>query len=138
VILEIVPETISIRTGSVVVNEGVIRMGNPETSWRLIGVQETHGSDGLDDQVTGDDVLGLGSIFDENVVTFGVVSYISIKSQIVSTVNSVSSVVTLVSNTSSRVRFVNSSNHVEMNSVSTNLESLTHLEHFNVVQSGDQ
>jgi hypothetical protein len=45
--------------------------------------------------------------------------------------------VTFVGNTVLSIRFVNSSNHVEMNSISTNLESLTHLGHLNIIKSGN-
>jgi hypothetical protein len=39
VLLEIIPKAISIRTGSMVSNEVIIWIGDPNTSWGLIGVE---------------------------------------------------------------------------------------------------
>jgi hypothetical protein len=41
VLLKIIPKAVSIRSGSMVSNEVIIWIGDPNTSWGLIGVEKT-------------------------------------------------------------------------------------------------
>jgi len=72
--LSIIPESITIRSSSMVVAELVIRMSNPERSGGLISVNERPRAFGLHNQVTVNKTLSFSSIFNKDGVTHGVIS----------------------------------------------------------------
>jgi len=112
--LSIIPISVSIRAGSMVVSELVIRMRDPERSWRLICVDQRERSLSLDDQVAVNKTFGLSSIFNEDSVSQGVVSNISDDTEVVHSVDGDGTVVSLVDSVSSDVRLVDGTNHMEM------------------------
>lgn len=125
--LKIIPEAISIGTSGMVSNENVVRMGDPEASWCLICVQKTPGPLGLDDQIVLDVIVGLNSILNEYSVAFHFISNILLKPEVVSSVKSESSVVTLMGSKTFGIRVMDSADHMEMNSVSSDLKGLAHI-----------
>ena len=92
VLLEIIPIAISIRSGSMVTNEVVIWIGDPDTSWGLIGVEKTPRSLGHHDQVTLDMIPSLNTILNEDCVTFGIECNVVNNSEILGSMNGESSV----------------------------------------------
>ena len=122
--LKIIPITISVRTSTVVINKVVVWVCNPETSRSLISVKQRPTSLNFHNKVTLDEVLFFNSIFNEDYMTFDIKSDIVYKSHVMSSVQSESSVETLMCTKTFAVRFVNSTDHVEVNCISSNFESL--------------
>ena len=75
--LKIIPVAVAIRATTMVVDEVVVWIGDPEASWGLISVEQAVGSTSIDDQIVLDQVLGLNSILDEDGVTHGLISNIA-------------------------------------------------------------
>lgn len=121
-----------------VVNEVVVWMGNPEAAWCLICVQKTPGSLGLHNQVLGDVVLGLNSVFNENGVALNFVSNVAFESQVMSSMDCESSVEALMDSDLFDVGFVDCTDHMEMDSISSQFEGLANIGEFDVVESGNQ
>lgn len=121
-----------------VVDEIVVWVGDPEAGWRLICVQERPTSLGLHDQVSFDVVLLFNGVLDEDDVTFDIVSNVVDESHVMRTVKGESSVETGVSTKTSAVRPVDGTDHVEMDSVATNLEGLADLIELNILKSSNQ
>lgn len=74
--LEIIPDTVPIRSTDMVSNEMVVWMSNPEPSRSLISVQNTPRSCHRDKQVVLAVVVGLNSILYEDIVTLSFVNHI--------------------------------------------------------------
>ena len=79
-----------------ITNELVVWVGDPETSWSLIGVQETHRSLGHHDQIVGDVVLSLSGILNEDGVSLNIESNIVHESQVVGSMDGKSTIETFV------------------------------------------
>lgn len=124
VCLQIIPVAVSVRASTVVLQEVIVWVCDPEACWSLIRVQKGPRSLGLHYQILVDIVLFLNCIFNENRVTLYIEAHILSQPQIMSSVKSESSVETLVGSKSSAVGLVNSANHVEMDCVPSNFESL--------------
>jgi hypothetical protein len=122
----------------VVVSEDVVGMSDPETSWSLISVKQRPRPLGLHNQVAFDQVVGFGSIFNENGVTHGVVRNIVLNGEIVDSVESDGSVVSLMDGITLSIRVVDSPDHMEMNGVTTKLEGLTYIGEFAVFDFTNQ
>lgn len=71
-------------------------------------------------------------------MSLSVISNVVVKSKVMSSMDCVSSVVRFVSNTVLGIGFVNRSNHMEVDSISSNLEGLTHLSHLNAIKSSNE
>jgi len=119
----------------VVANKDIIWISDPEASRGLIGVEQTPRAANVKYQVVFDIVLGLDGVFDENCVAHSTVGYIVLNAQVVNAVNSDGSVVGVMDCIISNVRRLDCSNHMEMDRVGAQNESLTNIEQFNVVDS---
>jgi hypothetical protein len=64
--LKIEPKTIAVRASRTIVYNCVIWVGDPETSWSLIAIQNTPRPVRFNDKVSVDNILGFNSIFKEN------------------------------------------------------------------------
>jgi mannitol/fructose-specific phosphotransferase system IIA component len=117
--LEIIPIGISVGTTASVADEVVEWMSDPEAGWTLISVEETPRSLGLDDTVLLDVVLGLNCILNEHSMALDLIGNVLLESQVMSTMDSESSVETLMNRNTSGIGFVDGTNHVEMDSVSS-------------------
>jgi hypothetical protein len=115
-----------------IANENVIRVSYPEAARCRICVKKTPRSLSLHNKIVFDIIVSLNCIFNENSMTLDVEGNVIRESKVMCTVNSESSVVTLMSTETFTVRFMNCTNHMEMDSISTNLECLTNIKHFNV------
>lgn len=94
--LKIIPESISVRSSSVVSNEYVIWMSDPEACGSLICVQKTPRSNGLDDQIFFNVVVSLNGIFNEDSVALDLVSNVVFESQVMGSVEGESSIISLM------------------------------------------
>jgi len=92
-IIELVPEVTMVGTGSMVSDVDVIRIGDPERSWHLIGIEHTKGSVSTDSEVSENLILGLNTVFHEVGMTSDMISDILDDSQVVDTMHGDSSVV---------------------------------------------
>jgi len=115
-----------------IIEDVVVWMSDPETSRRLICVQQTPGSLDLHDEISFAIVVCLNSILDKEDVTFAFVYNIVGKSQVVSSVHCECSVVTLMNGITMCIRVMNGTNHVEMDGVSSKFECLTYICEFGV------
>lgn len=77
----------------------------------------------------------LCGILDEESMTLDVICYILYKPQIMNSVNSASSVVGLMDCITNDVGVVNSSDQMEMDWISTQLEGLAYIEKFDMADS---
>jgi len=68
--LEIIPKTVSVRASSMIANEVVVRVSDPEAGWSLISIKETPGSLSFHNKVSFYMIPPFDSIFNENGVTF--------------------------------------------------------------------
>jgi hypothetical protein len=109
----------------VVSSEDVIRMSDPEASWCHVSVKKTERSMNLDNEIVLDQVLCLCCIFNKEGVSHCVVSEVLLNSEVVYSVESNGSVISSGNGVPNNVGVVHSSNHMEMDGVSTELESLT-------------
>jgi hypothetical protein len=132
VILKVDPETISIRPSGVIASENIVRMSDPETSRRLISVEERPTTLCLNNQVILDQILSLSSVFNKDSVAHGIVGNVIDDLEIVHSMESDGTIVSLMDSVIPGIGLVNCSNHMEMNGVATQLESLTHICEFNV------
>jgi len=130
--LKIIPETISIRTSGMIVNENITWMSDPEASRSLIGIQKTHRSHSLHDEVIFDVVVGFNSILNEDGMTLNFISNIVFNSQVMSSVKGKQSIVSLMGCQTLSIRVVNCTDHVEMDSISSNFESLSSVMELNL------
>jgi len=121
-----------------VVQEVVVWTSDPDASRCLISVEKRPTSFGHDNEIVCDVILLLNSILNEDVVTLGVVNHIVRNPQVVSSMHCESSIERSVGCETFAVRFVHSSNHVEMNGISANFESLTDFIKFNVLQTSNE
>lgn len=137
VILHIEPEAIAIGASSVVVNEDVIRMSDPERTRGLIGVEQGPTAFGLDDKVILQSVLGLGSVLNEDGVAHGIVSDVVLDLEVVDSMEGDSTIISLMDRVVTSVGLVNGTNHMEMNGIATQLESLTDIGKLNVLDSAN-
>lgn len=136
--LQVIPVGVPIGTTDTILNEGIVRRSDPETSRRLISVETTPAPLDLNDAVAVQVVLLLNGIFDEDVVALDFVSNIVHDAHVMSTVQRERSVEALMDGVVSRVRVVHSSDHVEMDRITADLEALTYHVHLNVGDSAYQ
>lgn len=118
-IFEVKPISVIIRTGHCVSSENIVGMSDPNSSRRLISVEQTPGCSHIDDQVIFYQIVCLSSIFNENSMSKSVVNYIVLNSQIMHSVNCHSPIVSVVNCIVPDVRIVHSAYHVEMNWISS-------------------
>lgn len=136
-LLQVKPVAITVRASCSVVAELVIGVGNPETSWSLISIKKTPTALGLNDQVVLNQILGLCSILDEDAMAHSVVRYVVLDFEVVNSVDGDSTVVRLVDGIVAHVGLVHSSNHVEMDWISSQLEGLTDIGELTVLNATD-
>jgi len=72
--LEIEPEPVSISPSCMIVNELVVRVGDPETCGGGVSVQKTHTPLRHHDQIVGNVILCLNAVLNENSVALHIVS----------------------------------------------------------------
>ena len=116
-----------------VVSDNVVRVSDPEACWGLVSIEDTPGSLGEDRQIAVEEVLRFNSVFNEEGVTHHIVSHIVKNSQILYSVDGQCSVVRTVEGVSTDIRIHDSSNLMEMNRVSSNLESLSDISEFDIL-----
>jgi hypothetical protein len=116
-----------------VASENVVRMSDPETSRRLISVEEGPTTLSLNDQVVFNQILGLSSVLNENSVAHSIVGYIVDDLEVVHSMKSNGTIVSLMDGVVPSIGLVNGTDHMEMNRVATQLESLTHICEFNIL-----
>ena len=120
-----------------IVDEDVVWVSDPETSGGLVRVQETPRLLGKDCQVTIKVVLCLNCIFNEEGMAHCVISYVMNDSQEADSMNSACSVERLMNCVSLDVGFSDCSDKMEMNGISTKLESLPNIVELNILNSSD-
>jgi len=118
-----------------ILDKVVVWIGDPDASRCLISVEQWPTPLCLHDKVLVDIVLLLDSIFNEDCMALHIIRNIVHETKVVSSMNSESSVETGMSSKSLAVRLVNSTNHMEMDSVSSDLESLSDIMKLNVIES---
>jgi hypothetical protein len=126
-LLHIEPISIGISASNSIVGENVVWVSNPEATWALVSVEQTHRLLDLDRQVVIVNVLGLSCIFNEEGVAHRIKRHIVSHSKVVNSVSGHSAIVSLMNGVASDVRFVHGADHVEMDWVTTKFESLTHI-----------
>lgn len=136
--LQIVPESVAIRSSDSILNKVVVWVGDPETSWSLVSVETGPAALDFHDQVAIQIVLLLNSILNEDIVSFDFVNNIVHNSHVVRAVESVSAVEALVCGTTVHIGLVDSADLMEMNCVPANLESLSNICHLNVGDTADK
>ena len=82
-------------------------------------------------------VLGFCSIFNEECVTHGVEGKVIDDPQVVHSMNGHCSVVSVMNRVMSDIRFVHNANHVEVDGVAAELESLTNISQLNILNSSN-
>lgn len=82
-------------------------------------------------------ILGLGSILNEEGVTHSVIGDVVEHSEVVDSVSGHSTVVGLMDRVTLDIGLVDGSDHVEMNWVATKFESLTHILEFDILNSSN-
>lgn len=115
-----------------VVYEIVVWICNPEAGWSLIGVKKTPRSLCHNDEVSCDVVVSFNAVFDEDCVAHAIVSNIICNSQILVSMDCKSSVERGVDSVTQGIRFMNSTNKMEMNRISTDFEGLSNLRKLSV------
>ena len=110
-----------------VILHDVVRVGDPETGGGLICVQQRECCSRGDNQVAVDYILGLGRIFNEDGVAHDIVCNVVEHIEVVDAVDGHSSVVGLMDRVAFNNRLSHTSDHVEMDWISTQLKSLAHI-----------
>ena len=136
--LKIVPDSISIRSTDMVSNKMVIWMSDPKSCWRVISVEKTPRSFHDHYEVVCTVVVGLDRILDEEDMAGRLINCVVCKPQVMSSVHGESSVVTLMNSIAVSVGSVDCTNHMEMDSVSSEFERLPHISELGVAQSSGQ
>jgi len=126
-LLHIEPISIGISARNSIVGENVVWVSNPEATWALVSVEQTHRLLDLDRQVVVINVLGLSCIFNEEGVAHCIKCHIVSHSKVVNSVSGHSAIVSLMNGVASDVGFVHGADHVEMDWVTAKFESLTHI-----------
>ena len=90
------PETVCFSVGDCIVCENVVWMSDPETTWRLVGVQQTHRLLNFYGKIVIIVVVGLSSIFNKVGMSHRIVGHIVLDSEVLNTVSSDGSIVCLV------------------------------------------
>jgi len=75
-LLKIVPVSVSVRTGCMVIDEVIVWIRDPEACWSLVGIEQTPRSLCHRDEISGDIVVSFNTILDEDIVTHGIVNNI--------------------------------------------------------------
>ena len=130
--LVVKPETVSVSSGSMVISHNIIGVCNPERSGGLVCVEETPRSLSLNSQIAVNIVVCFDCVFNEECVTHSIVSNILLYSQVLDTMDCYCSVVRVIDGVSHCIRVFNCSDDMEMTRISTKLESLTNISHFNI------
>jgi len=104
------PVTIVVGASSMITSENIIWVSNPETGRGLIGIQKAPRLLSPNGQVSFKIVLCFSSIFNEEIVTLNIESYVFNNSQVVHTMNSACSVVRLLNCITLDVRVVDNTN----------------------------
>lgn len=89
----------------------------------------------LDHQIAIDVIFGFSSIFYKNGVAHGIIAHIFEHSEIVDSMNSDGPVVSVIDGVATDVRLVHSANHMVMQRISTQFESLAHIFHFKILNA---
>ena len=118
-----------------IVPNDVIRVSDPNASWRLIGIEKTPRTTNVNNEITLDQILSLSGIFNEDCVAHSMVCDIVLHSEVMNTMNGHSSVESVMNRIVSHVRRVHSTNHMEVNWVTTKDEGLSHICQFDTVNS---
>ena len=118
-----------------IINKIVVWMSEPDTGWSLISVKKRPGSNCLHNQVVINVVLCLNSILNEDSVSLSIISNVIFNSKVVGTMKSEGSVVAIMDSVVLGIRLMDSTDHVEMDSVSSDLEGLPYVMEFNSVDS---
>src|SRR4051812_35294705 len=114
---QIEPETVSIRSGSMVSSPDVVRIGDPETCWGLISIEKRGRGHGVDNKVVFDDIVSFNTIFDEDSMSHNPVSNILLNFEEMDTMNSDGSVVTVMNSITEYIRFSDIADQMEVDSI---------------------
>mmetsp|Transcript_468 Transcript_468/g.710 ORF Transcript_468/g.710 Transcript_468/m.710 type:complete len:709 (+) Transcript_468:3585-5711(+) len=136
-LLQIVPVRVAIGAASVVVADDVVGVGDPNGGRGLIGVEQRPGAAHVKDQVTLNQVLALDSIFDEDGVAHGVIGDVVLDTQVVDTVDGSRAVERVVDGVVAHVGLVHGTNHVEVNRVGAQDESLADHGQLNAINTAN-
>ena len=107
-----------------VVDEVVVRVGDPETSWSLICGEKTPRSNCVHDKVSLDVVVLFNCILNEHSVAHDMESVNVQHSEILATMDCDSPVPALMNRYAINIRLVDRPNHVVVDTVSSNFERL--------------
>ena len=94
--LQIVPVGVSVRACAVVATEDVVRVRDPEASWRLISVEKAIGCASVDDEIVLNQVVCLDGVLNEDSVAHGLVGDVARNLEVMNAVKSSCSVVSLM------------------------------------------
>ena len=115
--------------------QDVIWVGDPEGGRGLISVQKGPRSARVHNQIVLNQLVGFGRIFNENCMAHIQIGNVILDGQVVHAVNCHSTIVGVVNRVVSHIRFSHRSDHVEMNWVATQLERLSAVEEFGVLNA---
>lgn len=119
------PESKFVRAGNMIVGKNVVGMSDPEAGGPSVCVQQTHRFFYINGKIVIVVVVGLNRILNKECVTHSVVRDIVFNSEIMNSVSCDSSIVSIMYCVSNHIGFVNITNHVEVNRVTTQLKCLT-------------
>ncbi len=121
-----------------IAHEDVVRVGDPETCWGLVGVEERERLLSLDSKIVLQQVVCLNAILNEERVAHCVIGNVVCHSQVPDMMNCNSSVVSVVDRVSVYIGVVDCANHVEVDGISSKLERLANILKLDVLDSSDQ
>ena len=91
-LLGVVPVRITIRAGSMIATDDVIRVCDPNTGWSLVSVEQTPRAADVDNEIVFNQILCLSGVLNENSVTHSMVGHVILHAQIMDSVDSDSTV----------------------------------------------
>jgi hypothetical protein len=136
-ITKVEPEVTVVRSCGMVSDVDVVRICDPVRSRHLISVQHTEGRESTDSEIPENLVLGLNTVFHEVRVTSNVVRDILDDSEIMDTMHGDSSVVGVMNGVTLHVGLGDSSNHMEMDWISSHTRCLTATVELCILDSSD-
>lgn len=131
--LHVVPITIGIGTRDCVVCHDIVRVCNPEATWRLVSVQEAEGSLDLNSKIMLKSIFCFSCILHEESVAHRVKGHVVSDTEVMDSVSCYGSVVGLVNGVTFNVRFYDRADQMEMDRVPTKLKRLANIKKLNVL-----
>lgn len=135
-LLSIVPVTVAVRAGRVIVPDDVVRVSDPDASRGLIRVEQTPRAANINNQIAFDEVSCLGSILDEDSVSHGVIGNIVLHAKVMDSVDGHCPIESVMDSIVPHVGRVYSTDHVEVNWVRAKDEGLANIVKLDTVDSG--